>query len=213
MAREFDVAIDMHLDFGNTPDNMDVEYVCEQTEKFGYGGRVTVGHVTKLSTVPMERFASTARRLADVGVAVTVLPSTDLYLMGRHQNYNVIRGVTPVHKLLQAGVNCSLSTNNVLNPFTPFGDCSLLRMANLYANICHVGKRDEMRECFEMVTRRSAQILGLEDYGIAIGKSADLVVLDCAERQSAIAELAVPLYGFKRGRLTFTRKPAELQRP
>ena len=28
---------------------------------------------------------------------------------------------------------------NVLNPFTPFGDCSLVRMANLYANVCHVG--------------------------------------------------------------------------
>src|SRR5262245_56175256 len=213
MAREFDIAIDMHLDFGNTPDNMDVEYLCAQTEKFGYGGRVTVGHVTKLSTVPMERFASIARRLADVGVAVTVLPSTDLYLMGRHQNHNVIRGVTPVHKLLQAGVNCSLSTNNVLNPFTPFGDCSLLRMANLYANTCHVGKRDEMRDCFEMVTRRSAQILGLEDYGIAVGKSADLVVLDCTARESAVAALAVPLYGLKRGRLTFTRKPVELHRP
>lgn len=213
MAREFDVDIDMHLDFGNTPEDMDAEYVCEQTEKFGYGGRVTVGHVTKLSTVPMERFVSIARRLADTGVAVTVLPSTDLYLMGRHQNYNVVRGVTPVHKLLQVGVNCSLSTNNVLNPFTPFGDCSLIRTANLYANTCHVGKRDEMRECFEMVTRRSAQILRLEDYGIAVGKSADLVVLDCPARETAIAELAAPLYGLKRGRLTFTRKPAELHRP
>ncbi len=50
-----------------------------------------------------------------------------------------MRGVTPAHRLLQHGVNCSLSTNNVLNPFTPFGDCSLIRMANLYANICQVG--------------------------------------------------------------------------
>jgi cytosine deaminase len=213
MAREFDVDIDMHLDFGNTPEGMDVDYVCDLTEKFGYGGRVTVGHVTKLSTAPMDRFASIAQRLADVGVAVTVLPSTDLYLMGRHQDHNVIRGVTPAHKLLQAGVNCSISTNNVLNPFTPFGDCSLMRMANLYANICQVGKRNEIRECFEMVTRRSAKLLRLEDYGIAVGKSADLVVLDCAEPETAVAELAVPLYGFKRGRLTFTRKPAELHRP
>ncbi len=213
MAREFDVDIDMHLDFGNMPEGMDVDYVCDQTEKFGYGGRVTVGHVTKLSTVPMDRFALIARRLADAGVAVTVLPSTDLYLMGRHQDHNVIRGVTPAHKLLQAGVNCSLSTNNVLNPFTPFGDCSLIRMANLYANICQVGKRNEIMECFEMVTRRSAKLLRLEDYGIAVGKSADLVVLDCAEPETAVAELAVPLYGFKRGRFTFTRKPAELHRP
>ena len=29
MAREFDVDIDMHLDFGDSPDAMDIEYVCE----------------------------------------------------------------------------------------------------------------------------------------------------------------------------------------
>ncbi len=213
LAREFDVDIDMHLDFGNTPEGMDIEHVCDQTENFGYGGRVTVGHVTRLSTTPLELFTTIARRLADVGVAVTVLPSTDLYLMGRQQDYNVIRGVTPIHKLLRSGVNCSLSSNNVLNPFTPFGDCSLLRMANLYANVCHVGKREEIRACFEMVTQRSARLMRLEEYGVTVGKTADLVVLDCATPEAAVAEVAAPLYGFKRGRQTFTRKPAELHRP
>ena len=213
MAREFDADIDMHLDFGNTADYMDIEYVCEQTEKFKYGGRVTVGHVTKLSALPPQRVHEIGARLAAAGVAVTVLPSTDLYLMGRHQDHNVPRGVVAVHKLLRQGVNCSLSTNNVLNPFTPFGDCSLIRMANLYANICHVGARDDIRACFDMITRRSAKLLRRDDYGVAVGKSADLVVLDCSAPEQAVAELAVPLYGFKRGRMTFARQPAELFRP
>ena len=54
------------------------------------------------------------------------------------------RGVTPAHRLLAHGVNCSLATNNVLNPFTPFGDCSLVRMANLYANVAQVGRADDL---------------------------------------------------------------------
>ncbi len=213
MAREFDADIDMHLDFGNTADYMDIEYVCDQTERFKYGGRVAVGHVTKLSTLPPQRVQEIGKRLAEAGVAVTVLPSTDLYLMGRHQDHNVLRGVVAVHKLLRQGVNCSLSTNNVLNPFTPFGDCSLIRMANLYANICQVGARDDIRECFDMITRRSARLMRRDDYGVAVGKAADLVVLDCTTPEQAVAELAVPLYGFKRGRMTFSRQPAELYRP
>ena len=92
---------------------------------------------------------SRARRMADAGVALTVLPSTDLYLMGRHMDHSVMRGVTPAHKLLHCGVNCSLSTNNVLNPFTPFGDCSLVRMANLYANICQVGAQRRHPRMFQ----------------------------------------------------------------
>ena len=213
MAREFDVDIDLHLDFGNTPEGMNIEHVCDHTEEYGYGGRVTVGHMTQLSTLEAPEFERITRRLADAGVAVTVLPSTDLYLMGRHQDHDVLRGVVPVHKMLRHGVNCNLSSNNVLNPFTPFGDCSLIRMANLYANICQVGQIDDTIECFDMVTRRSADLLNLDDYGIEIGKSADLVVIDNKDRQSAVAELSQPLMGIKRGHVTFRREPAELLWP
>lgn len=212
LARHFDIDIDMHLDFGPDPEELDLLYVCDLTEKNKYGGRVAVGHVTKLSAAPKEVFASAAQRMADAGVALTVLPSTDLYLMGRHMDHTVMRGVTEAHRLLHAGVNCSLSTNNVLNPFTPFGDCSLIRMANLYANICQVGARADIRECFNMITSRSAALLGRHDYGIEVGRSADIVVLDCTEPESAIAEIVQPIYGFKRGRHTFTRSPAILHR-
>ena len=213
MARQFDIDIDMHLDFGPDPDNLDLEYVCRLTDTYGYGGRVTIGHVTKLSAAPAERFEGAAKRLANAGVALTVLPATDLYLMGRHMPYNVMRGVTPAHRLLHAGVNCSLSTNNILNPFTPFGDCSLIRMANLYANICQVGAREDVRACFDMITTRSARLMRLQEYGVEIGKAADLVVLDCPDPETAIAEIATPLYSFKRGRQTFTRERAVLHRP
>ena len=155
MAREFDVDIDMHLDFGPTFDDMDVWHVCRRTEEHKYGGRVTIGHVTKATALPHAEFDRMARRLAEAGVALTVLPATDLYLMGRNQthDHNQPRGVVPAHKLLSHGVNCSLSSNNVLNPFTPFGDCSLIRMANLYANVCQVGSKTDLRDCFAMITR------------------------------------------------------------
>lgn len=213
MAREFDIDIDMHLDFAASPDDLDLLYVCEQTEKHKYGGRVAIGHVTKLSAAPPALLEKCARRMADAGVALTVLPSTDLYLMGRHQDHSVMRGVAASHKLLHHGVNCSLSTNNVLNPFTPFGDCSLVRMANLYANICQVGTHGDIRECFNMISSRSAKLMNLKDYGLAPGCFADIVVLDATSAEDAVAELAPVLYVFKRGRKTVSRARAELHRP
>ncbi len=213
IAREFDIDVDMHLDFGPDPDDLDLLYVCEQTEKFKYGGRVAIGHVTKLSGAPPALLERCAKRMADAGVALTVLPSTDLYLMGRHMDHSVMRGVTASHKLLHHGVNCSLSTNNVLNPFTPFGDCSLVRMANLYANICQVGTRGDIRECFNMISSRSAKLLNLKSYGLTPGCFADLVVLDATSAEDAVAELAPVLFAFKRGRKTVSRARAELHRP
>ena len=213
IARDFDVDIDMHLDLAETADGMQIEYVCEQTERFRYGGRVAVGHATQLSVLSRARFEAIARRLAQVGVAVTVLPATDLFLMGRRQEHSILRGVTPAHRLVELGVNCSLSTNNVMNPFTPYGDGSLIRMANLYANVCHVCTPEGLATCLDMVTGRSARLMRLDGHAVAVGNDADLTVLDAPDAATAVAELAPPLYGFKRGRPTFTRRPAELHRP
>jgi cytosine deaminase len=110
-------------------------------------------------------------------------------------------------------VNCSLATNNVLNPFTPFGDCSLIRMANLYANVCRAASDAEIADCFDMITTRAAALTNRRGYGITVGHDADLVVLDCESPGSAVRELAPVVYAFKRGRRTVTRPPAVLHRP
>src|SRR6201995_1206666 len=117
IAREFDAEIDMHLDLAETTQNMQIEYVCRKTEELGRGGRVAVGHVTQMSLLPPERFNEIAMRLANAGVAVTILPSTDLHLMGRSHDHAVPRGVVAAGPLREGGVPCSVSAHNVLNPF------------------------------------------------------------------------------------------------
>lgn len=213
MAKEFGTDIDFHLDFGLDPAHLDLDEVCRMTEATGWGGRVAIGHVTKLSAMPKADFEAAAKRLANAGVAVTVLPATDLFLTGRDSDFNVPRGVTSAHGLRARGVNANISTNNVLNPFTPFGDVSLIRMINLYANVLQVGAMAELAGCLDMVTSCSAQILNAADYGIAIGHPADLVVLDCATKAEAVCEIAQPLFGLKRGVRTFTKPAASLHRP
>ncbi len=213
LARRFDLDIDFHLDFDLDASWMDIDEVCRQTAAHRYGGRVAVGHVTKLSALPPTHLDDAARRLAEAGVAVTVLPATDLFLMGREHRHSVPRGVAPAHRLIDHGVICSLATNNVLNPFTPFGDCSLIRMANLYANVAQTGRPGELAACFDMITTLPAKLMNLKDYGVAIGNPADLVVLDCSDPGSAVAELAAPLFGLKRGRRSFARPTPLLYPP
>src|SRR5215470_17773711 len=213
IARRFDLDIDFHLDFDLDPAWMHLDEVSRQTDAYRWGGRVTMGHVTKLSAIDHSRLAAIGRRLADCGIAVTVLPATDLFLMGRDRELHVPRGFAPAHRLLAAGVSCSLATNNVLNPFTPFGDCSLIRMANLYANVAQVAGARDLKACFEMITSLPARLMNASDYGIAVGHPADLVVLESRDPASAVAELAPPLYGLRGGRRSFTRAPATLHRP
>ena len=212
LAQEFDVDVDLHLDFDLDPSWWHLDEVCRQTERRNYHGRVAIGHATKLSALPPERMQAATAQLARAGVAVTVLPATDLYLMGRDATHNAPRGLTLAHKLADDGVLCSVATNNVLNPFTPFGDASLLRMANLYANVAHSAVSD-FDTCLDLVTELPARLMNLGDYGIKIGNSADLVVLDTRDSRFAIAELPEIVMGFKAGRQTFERPRATLFKP
>ena len=213
LARRYDRDIDFHLDFDLDPSWATLFEVCRRTDEYGWGGRVAIGHATKLSAMGPEAFDEAARRLAEAGVAVTVLPATDLFLMGRGHDRDVPRGVTAAHRLAARGVTCSISTNNVLNPFTPYGDCSLVRMANLYANVAQVAAEPELALCLDLISSSSARLMRLADYGIAPGHPADMVVLDATSPAEAIAGLAPPLFGLKGGRLSFERSPPVLARP
>jgi cytosine/creatinine deaminase len=207
------MSIDMHLDVGPTPDAMNIHLVRELTEEYRRGGRVVVGHMAKLSLLPPDEVAALARSLADAGIAVTVLPTTDLFLMGRNRDHSVVRGVADANLLIKHGVNCSLSSNNILNPATPYGDCSLIRMANLYANVLQVDRPAQLRECFGMLTDMSARLLNLKDYGFAVGNPADVVVIGAQQPEQAIAEISQPLAVFKNGKRTVVWHPPELLRP
>jgi len=213
LAREYDVDIDMHLDVGHTADDMYIHLVRELTDEYKRGGRVVAGHMAKLSLLPPDELAPLARSLADSGVAVTVLPATDLFLMGRDQEHNVRRGVADANFLLAHGVACSLSTNNVLNPATPFGDCSLMRIANLYANVVQLDRPRHLSQCFDMLTGGSAAVLNLDDYGFAVGNPADVVILNAETPEQAVAEVAQPLAAFKNGRQTMRWSLPELLPP
>jgi cytosine deaminase len=176
--------------------------VCRLCERDRRGGRVAVAHVTKLSTFPLEEQRVIARRLGDAGISLTVLPATDAFLSGRDQTSSVRRGVVDGNMVIAEGANATLGTNNVVNAFTPFGDCSLLRMANFYAHIVQVSSDAELRRCWEMLTTRSARMLNLEDYGLAIGHPADIVVFDATDPVQAIREIRQPLFAYKNGRQT-----------
>lgn len=185
--------------------------MIEATEANGYSGRVTIGHVTNLSALDTDTLAMIGTRIAAAGIAVTVLPATDLFLMGRQFTRNVPRGIAPAHALSALGVQTAIATNNVLNPFTPFGDASLARMANLYANVMQLSRDADIKLAFDMVTSQAAEILGVA-HDLAVGTSADIVVLDATDACDVIRCSAPALAGWKAGKKTFVRPKAALLR-
>src|SRR3981189_275725 len=106
LAQQFDVDVDLHLDFDLDPSWCHMEEVCRQAERRNYHGRVAIGHASKLSAIPPQQLEAATARLAKAGVAVTVLPATDLYLMGRDATHNAPRGLTVAPQPRANGVLC-----------------------------------------------------------------------------------------------------------
>jgi cytosine deaminase len=79
--------------------------------------------------------------------------------------------------------------------------------------VCQIGDANRLRDCFAMLTERSARLMNLADYGIRVGHPADIVVLDARTPEQAVAEICPPLVVFKDGRRTVTRDRTQLHRP
>ena len=193
---------DFHVDFADEPEHLHVREIAAQTLRAGWQGRVAVGHVTELGAVPGFRQDEIIAEIAAAGLGVICLPATDLYLMGRQDDGNARRGLTPVRRLLGAGVPVALASNNIRNPFTPVGTADLAHMAFVAALAAHMGTPADLRALLAAITLHPARLLRLPDYGLAPGCQADLVAWDCASPEEAVATLAPRTLVVKRGRVT-----------
>jgi len=116
--------------------------------------------------------------LARAGIGVISLPLTDLYLMGRGDERNVRRGLTPIRRLLEAASgragHPTISRNRITRSAT--ADPTILTFVGAVA-----ATWGPPTSCASSWPRHdvSARILNLRDYGCAAGCRADLVVWEC----------------------------------
>ncbi|RFP65638.1 amidohydrolase [Hymenobacter lapidiphilus] len=207
LAEEFDVNVDFHLDFDLDPSHTSIPKIAEQTRQRNYQGRVSIGHVNKLSAMPPAQRLKLVKLLLEADIALIVLPATDLLMMGQDHTHLIPRGVVNANELSALGITTTISSNNILNAFTPYGDASLVRMANLYANIAQLSTDDEMRAAYEMISLNAAKLLSLQAR-LQVGGPATFVLLEVIDAVDAIRTIAQPLLGYKNGRPTFTNQKA-----
>jgi cytosine/creatinine deaminase len=202
LAQAFDVDVDFHIDFFDEPEHLHIREIIEQTLRTGWEGRVCVGHLTELAALPVLDQEPIIADLAAARIGVIALPTTDLYLMGRGDGVNIRRGITPIRRLLDAGVPVALATNNVRNPFTPIGTADLADLTFLTTVAAHMGTPSEMRMLLDTITVHPARMLRLPDYGLAPGCRANLLVWDCATAEDAVATPPPRVLSIKDGRVT-----------
>lgn len=200
LAVYFGADVDLHVDESDDPNVNTIKDVCHYTVQAQYEGRVVAGHCTSLAAMDEAEAAEVMAMIKEAGVGIVTLPATNLYLMGRNDVGLIRRGLTRVKDLLERGIPVAVASDNVRDPFHPYGKADLLQMILLASYATHMTAEHEIDMLFKMITHIPARMMRLDNYGLNVGDFADFVVLPVDDPKMVLAELPVSREVWKNGR-------------
>jgi cytosine deaminase len=100
---------------------------------------------------------------------------------------------------MAAGLTVAFGHDCVMDPWYSLGSGDMLEVAHMGLHVAQMTSQAGMHQCFEAVTTAPAQILGLDDWGIAPGKQASFVLLQATSVVEAIRLRAHRLAVYRKG--------------
>jgi cytosine deaminase len=208
LACERGLMVDMHCDETDDPLSRHIETLAYHAQRLGMQGRVTGSHLTSMHSMDNYYVSKLLPLMREAGVAAIANPLINITLQGRHDSYPKRRGMTRVPELLAAGVPVAFGHDCVMDPWYGLGSGDMLEVAHMGLHVAQMTGQEAMKQCFAAVTSTPAAILGLEDYGVAPGCRADLVLLQARDPVEAIRLRATRLAVLRGGKLIASSPPA-----
>jgi cytosine deaminase len=203
--------VDLHCDETDDPLSRHIETLACETQRLGLAGRVTGSHLTSMHSMDNYYVSKLLPLMAEAGVAAIANPLINIVLQGRHDTYPKRRGQTRVPEMRAHGINVAFGHDCVMDPWYSLGSADMLEVAQMGLHVAQMTSQAQMRACFDAVTVNAAKVLGLSDYGIAVGKPADLVLLQAGDVVEAIRLRAPRLLVLRRGELLARTPPARAE--
>lgn len=194
LAMKYDVDIDMHIDETDDASSLIINDLAKLTIANGYIGRVTAGHCCSLAANEEEIILPIVELIKKAKINIISLPSTNLYLQGRGDKINIRRGIAPVKYLLDHNIPVAIGSDNIRDPFNPFGNGNLLEEILIAAHGCHMGGEKDLNKLFDMVSIIPGEALKF-DYDIKEGNKANFIVIDAKTKVDSIIRQA-NIYGY-----------------
>jgi cytosine/creatinine deaminase len=212
LAQRYDRLIDIHCDEIDDDQSRFLEVVAACAVRSGLGPRVTASHTTAFASYNNAYAFKLMGLLGRSQINFIANPLSNITLQGRTDTYPKRRGITRVKELWQQGLNVSLGHDCVQDPWYTLGTGNMLNVAAMAVHVCQMTGQAEIAACYDMITTNGAKTLALrEDYGLAVGKPANLIVLDADSPYDAIRRTATVTHVFSRGRLLVQTTPPAVQ--
>ena len=209
IAAERGLMVDMHCDESDDPMSRHIETLAFETKRLGLEGRVSGSHLTSMHSMDNYYVSKLIPLMAESKINVIPNPLINIMLQGRHDTYPKRRGQTRVRELRDAGLTVGFGSDCVMDPWYSLGKADMLDVAFMALHVGQLSSREDMEWCFDAVTKNSAKIIALDEYGIEKGKPANFVLLQAKDKIEAIRLRAHRLLVVRNGRIISRSNPIE----
>ena len=201
IARKYNKQIDIHCDEIDDEQSRFVETVAALALKYDMGEKVTASHTTAMHSYN-NAYASRLFRLLKMSkIHFVANPLVNIHLQGRFDTYPKRRGVTRVKEMLKNNINVCFGHDDVFDPWYPLGTANMLQVLHMGLHVCQLMGYGQINDGLKLVTENSAKALGLTDYGIKEGNSANFIVLPAENGFDAIRRQVPTRYSIRHGKV------------
>ena len=196
---EFDKKID---ELGWSLGDMDTMInMYGQKAVYDMGEKVTASHTTAMHSYN-NAYASRLFRLLKMSkIHFVANPLVNIHLQGRFDTYPKRRGVTRVKEMLKNNINVCFGHDDVFDPWYPLGIANMLQVLHMGLHVCQLMGYGQINDGLKLVTENSAKALGLIDYGIQEGNSANFIVLPAENGFDAVRRQVPTRYSIRHGKV------------
>ena len=211
LANRYDRLIDVHCDEIDDEQSRFVETVAALAHRDGNGARVTASHTTAMHSYNGAYTSRLFRLLKLSGINFVANPLVNIHLQGRFDSYPKRRGITRVKELLEADINVCFGHDDVFDPWYPLGSANMLQVLHMGLHVCQLMGYEQIDRSLSLITDNSAKTLQLDNYGIAVGLPASLIILPAESGFDAVRRQVPVRYSLRFGKLVAQTRPAESQ--
>jgi cytosine/creatinine deaminase len=165
LADRYGVPVDIHLHETAELGAFSLELIIERTKALGLQGKVTVSHAFCLGMADQDYVAALIDDLAEAHINIlTTAPA--------------FKPAPAIKRLVEAGIVVAAGSDGVRDTWGPYNTPDMLERAVLVGLRNNLRRDDEVALALDTCTHGGARMMGLSGYGLELGSSADLVLLE-----------------------------------
>lgn len=188
LAVKYGKDVSMLVDDAGDPGLRSLEGMILETIRRNWHGRSLAHHARAMSMYPTPYLQKiiTLLKQAEMGIV------TDPHTGPLHAR---------VKELLAEKALVCLGQDDISDAYYPYGRNNMLEVAFLASHLLWMTSSTEMQTLLQMITTNAARAINIRDYGLEVGRTANLVVLDQVNLTEVLRYHAAPLHVISHGQL------------